>query len=575
MAVIRRIEIKHFRSIYSFEWRPSDGFNCIVGSGDAGKSSVLDAIDYCLSARRTLPLIDADFYRLDVDKDISITLTLGRLGDDLKNYEKYGDFICGLSPAGELQDEPGPGLEHVLVLNLTIQGDLEPKWRLISQRADQKGLERGLNWGDRQALSPTRLGAWSDTHMTWRKGSVLNRLSDESADASAVLSAAARGAREAFGNEADNQLAQALAQVSEAATELGVPIGAKPKAMLDTPSVSIKGGTIALHNEAGIPLRGLGLGSTRLLIAGLQRKVASQSSIVLVDELEQGLEPHRIIRLLGSLGAKDTPAPQQVFATSHSPVVLRELDHTQLAILRTDFLDETSALPPAEEVQGTLRLHPEAFLAPSVLICEGATEVGFVRGLDQHCQNHGKPSLHAMGVALVDCDGGDADRPYRLGIAFQSLEYRVGVFRDDDLARNGLHQQTFEQRQGETFTWAANQDIETALMLNGNDAVLLKLVDYAVQVHDAQLINDHIGSASGGTHNLQSVRAVLAGPAPIGAADRQMLGRAAGGKRGWFKTLRHMEAAALQIIGPDFSSFSSDFQARVNRLMAWVQQPHG
>jgi len=212
MAVIRRIEIKNFRSIYSFDWRPSEDFNCIVGSGDAGKSSVLNAIDYCLSARRSLPVTDADFCRLDVDKDISITLTLGRLGDDLKNYEKYGDFICGLSDTGELHDEPGPGLEHVLVLNLTIQGDLDPKWRLISQRADQKGLERGLNWGDRQALPPTRLGAWSETHLTWRKGSVLNRLSDESADASAVLSKAARGAREAFGNEADGQLADALAR---------------------------------------------------------------------------------------------------------------------------------------------------------------------------------------------------------------------------------------------------------------------------------------------------------------------------------------------------------------------------
>jgi hypothetical protein len=575
MAVVRRIEIKNFRSIHSFDWRPTEGFNCIVGSGDAGKSSVLDAIDFCLCARRTLPISDADFYRLDVDKDISITLTLGRLDDDLKNYEKYGDFIRGLSGAGELFDEPGPGLEHVLVLNLTVQGDLEPKWRLISQRAEQKGLDRGLNWGDRQALSPTRLGAWSETHLTWRKGSVLNRLSDESADASAVLSAAARGAREAFGNEADAQLSEALKLVGEAATELGVPIGAKAKAMLDTPSVSIKGGTIALHNEAGVPLRGLGLGSTRLLIAGLQRKVASQSSIVLVDELEHGLEPHRIIRLLGSLGAKEAPPPQQVFATSHSPTVLRELSHTQLTILRTDFLDETSALTPAEEVQGTLRLHPEAFLAPSVLICEGATEVGFVRGLDYHCQTHDKVSLHATGVALVDCDGGDADRPYRLGSAFQSLAYRVGVFRDDDLARNGQRQQTFEQRQGQTFTWDSGQDIEAALMLNGNDGVLLKLVDLAVQLHDAQFVNDHIGSASGGAHTLQSIRISLASQSPIALADRQMLARAAGGRRGWFKTVRHMEAAAYQIVGPDFASFSPDFQARVNRLMAWVQQPHG
>ena len=128
MAVVRRIEIKTFRSIYSFDWRPTEGFNCIVGSGDAAKSSVLDAIDHCLYARRTLPITDANFYGLDVDEDISITLTLGRLDDDLKNYEKYGGFICGLSGTGELFDEPGPGLEHVLVLNLTVQGDLEPKW---------------------------------------------------------------------------------------------------------------------------------------------------------------------------------------------------------------------------------------------------------------------------------------------------------------------------------------------------------------------------------------------------------------------------------------------------------------
>ena len=575
MAVVRRIEIKNFRSIYSFDWRPTEGFNCIVGSGDTGKSSVLDAIDFCLCARRTLPITDADFYRLDVDKDISITLTLGRLDDDLKNYEKYGDFICGLSNTGELFDEPGPGLEHVLVLNLTVQGDLEPKWRLISQRAEQKGLDRGLNWGDRQALSPTRLGAWSETHLTWHKGSVLNRLSDESADASAVLSAAARGAREAFGNEADAQLSEALKQVGEAAMELGVPIGAKAKAMLDTPSVSMKGGTIALHNDAGIPLRGLGLGSTRLLIAGLQRKVASQSAIVLVDELEHGLEPHRIIRLLGSLGAKETPAPQQVFATSHSPTVLRELSHTQLAVLRTDFLDETSALVPAEEVQGTLRLHPEAFLAQSVLICEGATEVGFVRGLDFHRHNQGQPFLHAIGVALVDCDGGDADRPYRLGSAFQSLDYRVGVFRDDDLTRDGTTQALFEAQQGQTFTWDAGQDIETALMLNGSDAVLVHLLDYAVHFHDQALVDAHIRSASGGTQTEQNIRAALTGLVPVGVPERQILAKAAGGKRGWFKTLRHMESVAFYIVGPHLASFTPAFQARVNALMAWVQQPHG
>jgi putative ATP-dependent endonuclease of OLD family len=47
-----------------------------------------------------------------------------------------------------------------------------------------------------------------------------------------------------------------------------------------------------------------------------------------------GLEPHQIIRLLGSLGAKEKEPPLQVFMTTHSPVALRELAGDQLFIVR-------------------------------------------------------------------------------------------------------------------------------------------------------------------------------------------------------------------------------------------------
>ncbi|MGO4684118.1 AAA family ATPase [Hyphomicrobium sp. 2TAF46] len=41
-----------------------DGLNCLIGPGDSGKSSVLEAIDFCLGARRNLQISDADFHRL-------------------------------------------------------------------------------------------------------------------------------------------------------------------------------------------------------------------------------------------------------------------------------------------------------------------------------------------------------------------------------------------------------------------------------------------------------------------------------------------------------------------------------
>ena len=46
-----------------------------------------------------------------------------------------------------------------------------------------------------------------------------------------------------------------------------------------------------------------------------------------------------IIRLLGSLGAKDEDKPLQVFMATHSPVVVRELSGDQLFIIRRTDID--------------------------------------------------------------------------------------------------------------------------------------------------------------------------------------------------------------------------------------------
>lgn len=577
MAVIRKVEIRNFRSIKSLDWWPTDGVNCLIGAGDAGKSSVLDAIDYCLSARRSLAINDSDFHNLSVENDISITLVLGRLDDNLKNYEAYGDFLSGMRAAdGSIEDEPGHGLETVLRLNLSVAGDLDPRWRLISKRAEDKGLDRGLNWSDRMALAPTRLGAWSENNLAWRRGSVLNRLSEEKPDASKALSNAARDARKNFGTEADKQLGDALAIVTRTANELGVPIGAAAKALLDTHSVSVSGGTIALHNELGVPLRGLGLGSTRLLIAGLQRQVADKTSILLVDEVEHGLEPHRIMRLIGSLGAKTNPPPQQVFATSHSPVVLRELGSEQLFILRKSADGQHLPLPVPADAQGTLRAFPDAFLAPSVLICEGATEVGFVRGFDQFCVAHDRVSLQAAGVAIVDCGGGHADRPYERAKALTALGYRVAVFRDDDVRPSATLLAEVTQLGCPTFTWDDGQDIETAIVANVNESILLQLIDYAISVHGQDLVDDHIKSASQGAETVENIRAILYSQQHTLTGDqRAVVARAAGGKNGWFKSVGLMEHVAKEILASKFAGVTEGFKARVNNLLIWAQTVHG
>jgi len=133
---IRKIEIANFRSIKNFVWLPSGELNCLIGPGDSGKSTVLDAIDWCLGLRRTIQVTDADFHNIEVDNPINITLTLGDLDDALKNFDAYGLYLRGFDPeTGDVEDEPEKDLETELTLNLTIGSDLDPECSHISDRA--------------------------------------------------------------------------------------------------------------------------------------------------------------------------------------------------------------------------------------------------------------------------------------------------------------------------------------------------------------------------------------------------------------------------------------------------------
>lgn len=232
MARIRLVEIKHFRCINELTWQPQPGINCLIGPGDSGKSSILDAIDLCLGARRSLQFTDTDFHLLNVETPITISVTLGDLDDGLKNLDSYGMYVRGFDTrTGEVEDEPGKDTETVLTVKLTVANGLEPVWTLTSQRAEAQGFSRNLNWADRVRLAPTRIGAMADYHLGWRRGSVLNRVSEERADASAALAKAARDARATFGDQAQAQLGETLGIVAATAKELGIPVGENIKAM--------------------------------------------------------------------------------------------------------------------------------------------------------------------------------------------------------------------------------------------------------------------------------------------------------------------------------------------------------
>src|SRR3546814_20669124 len=85
----------------------------------------------------------------------------------------------------------------------------------------------------------------------------------------------------------------------------------------------LSSGSIALHDQ-GVPLRLAGLGTRRLATLALQKSAIREGAILLVDEIEHGLEPHRLIGAIAHLKADPVKATNehkhlsQVLITQHS-----------------------------------------------------------------------------------------------------------------------------------------------------------------------------------------------------------------------------------------------------------------
>lgn len=572
MAKIRKVEIQNFRGIQSLVWYPSEGINCLIGPGDSGKSTVLDAIDLCLGARRTAQFGDADFFGLDVGKPINITVTIGALDDALMSIENYGLFLRSFDKEWQvIEDEPEKDGEPVLTLSLRVEEDLEPVWSLFSERAEAAETHKALAWKDRLRVAPSRLGTQAGFNLSWSRGSILNRLDDEKAKVALALVEAARDARSSFGDTADKQLGTTLGIVTRTARALGVPTGDAARALLDAHSVSFGDGAIALHNADGIPLRSLGTGSSRLLIAGLQREAASTAAVVLVDELEFGLEPHRLTRLLGSLGAKDKVPHLQVFMTTHSPVALRELSGDQLHVIRREGRQHCVRLVGVEnDMQSALRSAPGVFLASTVIVCEGASEVGLVRGLDDHRVSKGMLSLGANGVAFFDAEGSTPDKCIQKAGVLLRLGYRVMAFIDNDKPHTPAVADDFVRKGGKLVSWREGYALEDEIFQSLPDEAVYALITRAKELTEDGLVAKHVESRSDGKVKLTDIEDeyLIEG---FSDATRKLLGHAARVKKaGWFKSIGKMEGVARDVIGPHLDGSAEHFRKTVNELFDWA-----
>jgi len=562
---IRHISIRGFRGIKELDWAlPDSHFFCLIGRGDTTKSTILDAIRYTFHPQWNLSFDDSDFYLCQTSDPFTIEITVGDIPEEFLDIAKHGNHLRGWDIDNHtLQDEPSEGLEEALTIRLKVGEDLEPTWQVIN---DRLGDGARFGPGDRAKAAVSLIGSYSDKHLTWGRGSILTQLT-EADSINMALAGAGRAAKDALNGRRADDLANfdAAAEKAEtAARALGVPIVHGYKAHLDVSAVNVKLGGLSLH-DGDIPLRQLGLGSRRMLTCSLQKQVLDKPHITLFDEVELGLEPHRIARLLKQV-KEDTTG--QYFLTTHSPVVLRELTVKDLYVLHVT--NGVTTVVPAEIascIQGKIRTGAEAFLAAKILVCEGATEVGFCRGLDDYWTNLGKDSFAYKGITCYDANG--AGKVRDIAAELNTLGYDVAVLVDSD-APSEFSEDDANTLRGmgvEIIKWDGDVSIEERIITDIPWSHVIASVGCAENIHNAGIL-DQIQSQYGAVFDRD--RNNWSDTPEIRAA----IGKAAKTGSGWFKrqdkAQKWFEVLKDLIDRTDLAE--KDFFTKVKLLRTWVDR---
>lgn len=565
---IRSLKIRNFRGIKELDWcLPNESIFCLIGKGDSSKSTIVDSIHFAFYPQWNLSLNDTDFYNCSVDEPIVIEVCIGELSDAFRSLDKFGKYFQGWDHVKKAAtDEPGDGLEDILTVRLTIAKDLEPKWIVVCP-SKPEGVE--FRTADRIKVSVGVIGTFSDRQLSWGSGTALAKMTEDQ-NLNESLAHASRSARRSLDeNRADTlkNFDDAALKSQAAAQTLGVPVHSAYKANLDLNALNIRMGGLTLH-DGDIPLRQLGLGSRRMLLCGIQTQGLADGHITIFDEIEFGLEPHRIARLIKHIKADEKG---QFFMTTHSPVVIRELTVKDLYIVhkidgKVKVLTASEESLAEHEVQAKLRAHADAFLSKKVLVCEGKTEVGFMRGFDDYQMAKGKDPFSYHGIVLVDAGG--AKNIVRISKAFHSMFYPVAVLADGDSPKNFSpdDEAALKDLGIDVQSWSDFLSLEERAMVDLPWEYVLTSVKLAHESF-AMAVQANVSSALNGPISADYMTWVESG------AMRKAIGLAAKNSD-WFKDITKGEAWFRQM-SPVFENAEfqkTDLAIKMNALWTWAEK---
>ncbi|MBB5206361.1 putative ATP-dependent endonuclease of OLD family [Inhella inkyongensis] len=452
-----RVRVRNFRGIADGEVL-LDGHTVFVGDNNAGKSTLLEAVDLVLGPERLhrRPVVDEhDFYAgRYVDPanaeviPIQVEVIVAGLSEEqqrhFREHVEWWDanaktLLEGPPPEGTDAEHVGPAMRVFFngwydVNEDDFTGDT---YYAIPKMAD--GSYVRFSTTDKRKcgflyLRTLRTGARA---LSLERGSLLDvilRLKETHLRMWEDLLDQLRALPVGEGKEIGELLASVQDAVrhyvpSDWAEQPHMRVSDLTRDMLRR-TLTVFMGTGAMRSDGSIyaaPYQHQGTGTINTLVLALLSIIAElkQSVIFAMEEPEIALPPHTQKRIINSLRQKSA----QAIFTSHSPYVLEEFDPGQVVVLKRAAGMMTglpAAYPPAVKpkiYRTEFRARfCEALLARYVLVLEGRTEFDAIpaaaRRLGDLDPKRFK-SLENLGVAIIDARGETNVAP--LGAFFRSL----------------------------------------------------------------------------------------------------------------------------------------------------------
>lgn len=573
---IRRLDISNYRGIRELSWIVPEDHQLLmlVGPGDSTKSTILDALYLALSERYSLSLSDTDFYLGNVDEPITIRVTLIELSADVMKHNVLGMELAGIKEDGTLTHDPGDGDKTCLTIQLSIDADLEPVWSVYREGGTEPFSQIGV--GARKKLSVFKVDERIDGHLRWSRTSALGKLTESEHDTSGTLAAATRASREAVTKAISAELQTLTGEVQTRMNQLGSGNFKALRPGLDT-SVPSSSGLLALYEDQ-VPLMNYGLGTRRLAGLATQQLAHAGKSILMIDEVEYGLEPHRLVYLLSKLKGSGDIA--QAFITTHSPVAIEQMKATDVFVVRSDGTGDVqvhsfSGFP--KNAQAVLRSNPSALLARRVFFGEGRTEYGLLLGMmeawDSERIAQGDTPAVGLGTALAD-GGGGSNAPERAKM-LRAVGYETYVLMDNDDSSVDRAVRKAVGAGVELIRWGYGKATEDELVDALSAELLTDLLEIAVRnrVNEATVLQD--------LNNKVPNSVVLADlDVDTWIADHELslkecraLIAGAASEYSWFKNPDQGRNLATWVLDHEIDLDSSEFWAKIMEVKA-AMYPH-